>query len=103
MLDGVNMKVVGLFAGIGGFEVGLSRAGHKTLLTCESWDAAKSVLGAHLSGIPNHADIRDLKGLPADTEVVCPSGTSLRYGEPRSCSRPVQPRRCLDMGAVRMA
>ena len=71
--DGVVMKVVGLFAGISGFEVGLSRAGHTTLLTCESWDAAKSVLGARLSGIPNHADIRDLKGLPADTEWSVPA------------------------------
>ena len=65
------MKVVGLFAGIGGFEVGLGRAGHETLLTCEFWEPAKSVLSARLSGIPNHADIRDLKALPGDTEVVC--------------------------------
>jgi len=65
------MKVVGLFAGIGGFEVGFARAGHETLLTCECWEPAKSVLTARLSGIPNHADIRDLEDLPGDTEVVC--------------------------------
>ena len=70
-VHGAVMKVVGLFAGIGGFEVGFARAGHETLLTCEFWEPAKSVLSARLSGIPNHADIRDLQGLPGDTEVVC--------------------------------
>jgi DNA (cytosine-5)-methyltransferase 1 len=65
------MKVVGLFAGIGGFEVGLGQAGHETLLTCEVWEPAKSVLHSRLSGIPNHGDIRDLASLPGDTGVVC--------------------------------
>lgn len=64
------MNVVGLFAGIGGFEVGLGRAGHTTLLTCEVFPPAVAVLGARLDA-PNHPDIRTLDDLPADTELLC--------------------------------
>lgn len=38
------MRSVGLFAGIGGFEVGLQRAGVTTELLCEYWDPAAAVL-----------------------------------------------------------
>ena len=40
------MKAVGLFAGIGGFELGLHKAGHELLLLCESWAPAQAVLRA---------------------------------------------------------
>ncbi len=65
------MKVVGLFAGIGGFEVGLAKAGHETIMTCEVWEPAAAVLRARLPGVPNHPDIRDLAALPGDTELLC--------------------------------
>ncbi|MFO1035550.1 MAG: DNA (cytosine-5-)-methyltransferase [Geminicoccaceae bacterium] len=65
------MKMVGLFAGIGGFEHGFARAGHETLLTCECWEPAVAVLQARLGGVPNHADVRTLRDLPADTELLC--------------------------------
>lgn len=65
------MKVVGLFAGIGGFEVGFARAGHETVLTCECWEPAVAVLRSRLAGVPNHPDVRELSDLPADTEIVC--------------------------------
>lgn len=65
------MKVVGLFAGIGGFEVGLAQAGHQTILTCENWAPAKAVLAERTNGVPNHDDIRDLTDLPAETELLC--------------------------------
>lgn len=38
------MRSVGLFAGIGGFEVGLQRAGIDTELFCEYWEPASHVL-----------------------------------------------------------
>jgi DNA (cytosine-5)-methyltransferase 1 len=44
MLEDVAMRSVGLFAGIGGFEVGLQRAGVRTELLCEYWDPAAAVL-----------------------------------------------------------
>ncbi len=65
------MKVVGLFAGIGGFEVGLAAAGHRTVLSCECWEPAIAVLAARLPGVPNHPDIRTLPDLPGATELVC--------------------------------
>ncbi|MGH6905837.1 MAG: DNA cytosine methyltransferase [Geminicoccaceae bacterium] len=42
---------VGLFAGIGGFELGLSRAGHETLLLCENDAGANAVLDSHFPNI----------------------------------------------------
>lgn len=65
------MKVVGLFAGIGGFEIGLAAAGHETVLSCECWEPAIAVLAARLPGVPNHPDIRTLPDLPEATELVC--------------------------------
>src|ERR1035441_3705174 len=39
-----GFDTVGLFAGIGGIELGLSRAGHHTRLLCEIDPAARAVL-----------------------------------------------------------
>jgi DNA (cytosine-5)-methyltransferase 1 len=64
------MKVAGIFAGIGGFELGLSRAGHHTVLTCENDSAAKAILSAHLDA-PNHDDVRTLKSLPQGVDLLC--------------------------------
>ncbi len=65
------MKVVGLFAGIGGFEIGLRAADRETVLTCECWAPAVAVLAERLGGVPNHRDIRELADLPEDAELVC--------------------------------
>ncbi len=64
------MNVVGLFAGIGGLEVGFARAGHRTSLLCEIDERAVAVLRARLPDVPGHADVRELPDLPADTDVV---------------------------------
>ena len=41
-----GLSVVGLFAGIGGLELGLELAGHRTLLLCELMPHARAVLAA---------------------------------------------------------
>ena len=41
-----GMSVVGLFAGIGGLELGLEQAGHRTLILCEIMPEARAVLNA---------------------------------------------------------
>ena len=64
------MKIAALFAGIGGLELGLHEAGHETLLTCESWTPAVSVLAAQFPDTPNHLDIANLKSLPAKTDLL---------------------------------
>ena len=64
------MNVVGLFAGVGGLELGLSQAGHHTALLCEKWEPARSVLDDRFPDVPKQSDVRDLSDLPADTEVL---------------------------------
>ena len=64
------MKVVGLFAGIGGIELGLERAGHETLLLCENDPGARAVLQTHFPSAPVHDDVSTLGALPEDTELL---------------------------------
>ena len=64
------MGVVGLFAGIGGFELAFSRAGFKTDLLAEIDPAAKAVLRAKFPDTTIHSDVRTLSRLPAGTEIV---------------------------------
>ncbi len=64
------MKVVGLFAGIGGIELGLETAGHSASLLCEIDPAARAVLAARFPKLPLHDDIRTLDELPRGTDLV---------------------------------
>jgi DNA (cytosine-5)-methyltransferase 1 len=65
------MKVVGLFAGIGGFEVGFARSGLETVLLCENWEPARAVLEERFPDVRQVADVRELRDLPSDVDVVC--------------------------------
>lgn len=58
------LRTVGLFAGIGGIEVGLQQAGHHAALLCEIEPAAQRVLRAQLPDVALHSDVTDLDGLP---------------------------------------
>jgi DNA (cytosine-5)-methyltransferase 1 len=58
------MRVIGLFSGIGGIELGLQAAGHHTELLCENDRMAKAVLKRRFPGVPIKDDIRSLKRLP---------------------------------------
>jgi DNA (cytosine-5)-methyltransferase 1 len=67
------MKVVGLFAGIGGIELGFDRAlgpASQTQLLCEWWEPAQRVLAARFPGVEVHPDVRELRDLPADVDVL---------------------------------
>ena len=64
------MKVAGLFAGMGGFELGLGAAGHEAVMLCEIWDPARAVLAARFPDIPCRPDITGLRSLPADAELL---------------------------------
>lgn len=64
------LETVGLFAGIGGIELGLARAGHHTKLLCEIDPAARAVLEARFPGLPVHEDVRTLDALPAGTGLL---------------------------------
>ena len=64
------MKVAGLFAGIGGLEVGLANAGHVSEMLCEVWAPARSVLATRFPDTACHTDIRTLQALPEDIELL---------------------------------
>jgi DNA (cytosine-5)-methyltransferase 1 len=66
----VSKTVAGLFAGIGGLEVGLSRSGWQTTLLCEIDPAARAVLSHHMSDVELHEDVRKLRGLPQNLDLV---------------------------------
>jgi DNA (cytosine-5)-methyltransferase 1 len=65
------MSVVGLFAGIGGLELGLARAGFHAGLLCDVLPTSRAVLAARFPGVPYHHDVMTLRSLPAETEVLC--------------------------------
>ena len=59
-----SLRTVGLFAGIGGIEVGLGRSGHSTELLCEIDPGAVEVLHAHFPDTEIHTDVSTLPALP---------------------------------------
>lgn len=66
----LQLGVAGLFAGIGGVELGLGQSGHHPVLLCE-WDAgANAVLDARFPSVKRHSDVTTLKQLPKDTEII---------------------------------
>lgn len=65
------MKIYGAFAGIGGLETGMSRAGHHAIGLCEILPTARAVLAHRFPDIPLDDDIRTLAQLPSGTEVLC--------------------------------
>jgi len=65
-----GLRVAGLFAGIGGLELGLTRAGHRTILLCEIDPGAGAVLRKRFPRTPLHEDVTKLDRLPAGTDMV---------------------------------
>lgn len=61
---GAGLSVAGLFAGIGGIELGFQRAGHGSKLLCEIDPGARAVLDEHFPEVEKAADIRELQELP---------------------------------------
>jgi len=73
------LNVTALFRGIGGFELGLSRAGHKTSLFCENDAEAAAVLAARFPKVRIIPDVRHLKTL---LESISPRSNLLTAGFP---------------------
>lgn len=70
------MRVLDLFSGIGGFSLGLERAGMCTVAFCEIDSFCRRVLAKHWPAVPCYPDIRELTGtrLAADgivADVLC--------------------------------
>jgi DNA (cytosine-5)-methyltransferase 1 len=64
------MKVAGLFAGIGGFELGLAGSGHEAVMFCEIWEPARAVLTKHFLDVRCEPDVTDLRSLPTGVELL---------------------------------
>ena len=71
------MRFVSLFAGIGGFDLGLERAGHECIGQVEIDKHAQGVLTRHWPDVPRHDDVRTAVdwanriGLVGRTDLVC--------------------------------
>jgi DNA (cytosine-5)-methyltransferase 1 len=67
------MNVLDLFSGIGGFSLGLERAGMKTVAFCEIDEACHKVLRKHWPETPIFSDVTKLssKDLNEHIDVIC--------------------------------
>jgi DNA (cytosine-5)-methyltransferase 1 len=71
------MNVLDLFSGIGGFSLGLERAGMRTVAFCEIDPFARRVIAKHWPDVPCYDDVRSLTAerLAADgiapVDVIC--------------------------------
>ena len=64
------MKVVGLFSGIGGLELGFQAAGFTSTLIAESNPLCQAVLRARFPDVELVGDIRDIVSLPASDALL---------------------------------
>jgi DNA (cytosine-5)-methyltransferase 1 len=65
------LKIVGLFAGIGGLELGLKSADHSMVALAENDSFASKVLAARFPDVPNLGDVAQLSTLPRCDLVAC--------------------------------
>src|SRR6478752_1115280 len=66
------LTVGSLFAGIGGFDLGLERAGMRVIWQSEIDPYASAVLRKHWPHVPNHGDIRAITAATVERpDVLC--------------------------------
>jgi DNA (cytosine-5)-methyltransferase 1 len=67
------MKILDLFSGIGGFSLGLERAGMKTIAFCEVDPACRQVLKKHWPNVPIFEDVKTLtaKDVHDTVDIIC--------------------------------
>ena len=63
------MNVLDLFSGIGGFAIGLQRAGFRTIGFCEIDPFCRDVLAARWPDVPCHDDVQTFEPIAAD--AIC--------------------------------
>lgn len=65
------MRVLDLFSGIGGFSLGLERAGMRTVAFCEIDPFCREVLRKHWPNIPCSEDITTREFKEGEADVIC--------------------------------
>lgn len=79
-------RVLDLFSGIGGFSLGLERAGMRTVAFCEIEPYCRAVLAKHWPNVPIHDDIKTINIGRAEADLVCggpPCQPASRAGQQR--------------------
>lgn len=66
------MKVLDLFSGIGGFSIGLEKAGFETVAFCEIEDYPRAVLRRHWPNVPIYRDVKQLTGNQLRADGIIP-------------------------------
>ena len=64
------MKVVSLFSGIGGLDLGLEEAGHEVIMQVENDPHCLQVLQRHFPGRELRRDVAELSDLPAGAQLL---------------------------------
>ena len=72
--EGSAMRVLDLFSGIGGFSLGLERAGMETVAFCEYDEKARRVLSKHWPDVPQYSDVRTLTKEQLDNDGITDIG-----------------------------
>lgn len=62
---------VGLFAGIGGMELGMHAGGFLPELLCDILPEAQAVLRERFPGVGIHHDVKTIRSIPSDTSLLC--------------------------------
>ena len=67
------MNVLDLFSGIGGFSLGLERAGMRTIAFCEADPVCRQVLRKHWPVVPIFEDVKTLsaKDIHESVDIIC--------------------------------
>lgn len=65
------LRVLDLFSGIGGFSLGLHRAGMQTVQFVEADQKCRRVLSQHWPTIPIAKDVKTYEGQEGEADVVC--------------------------------
>lgn len=66
------LRVLDLFSGIGGFSLGLERAGgFRTVAFCEINEYCRAVLAKHWPDVPSHGDVTTREFIKGEADVIC--------------------------------